>query len=857
MFGHSPYGSRTHGGLIAFVIATLLEVVASGGATTGGTAGVSFVSTPPASGGMTTGGGATVASTITRSETGSGGATTGGAGTVTPTILRSHTATGGATSGGAGTVASTITQSITGTGGATSGGTATVASTITRSLTGSGGATSGGAGTVASTITRSETGSGGATTGGAATVASTVLRSLTATGGATSGGTAPYCQVFPFTATGGATTGGTATVASTVLRSHTATGGATSGGTATVASTITLSITGSGGATSGGAATVKIVFYPEVGGLAVSGSGATISCTVLRTETATGGATTGGAAPCSITLSINGGNGPNLGTYGGGAFGSLAWAGGAFITTPADLGSKIQTGGAAIASTSRSYVGSGGLIAGGTTTPAITIGIEGQGGAALGGGAQYNRAYVFTPSGGLTTGGSANMAVVLNWTPSGGLVSGGRAWFGDTYKLTLELGGPGFMVGDIILAQRVDYDGQAAKLLVYRVVGEVIVLDGEGEVSVAITEGAEYLPGFGQGIEFVRIGNRFDTDRQGSLYLTADDNFAPYMDVIDGIDDYSKLNTMATIKVRLGRLDGIIDDEFGQLEGYGLYGQNVYLRGNMVLSADSVIQWASVTGTGKPADYATVGATWGSDLAGIPNDLAFLGDIPTLPGYITSTKITATTVEAPTISSNATLTGWIIASAGGGNTAGMTGAETGDDAVRIWAGDTYANALLGLAPFSVTQGGKTKISDGELTVANSDYSQKIVIDAPGGLARIAFYGIWADDNPVTINSFFEYLVLQTASGGAIILNDKAFNRNVFGIYDGEGRAFFASAAGAPFTVRSNSTMVDYLNANFLGGMAKGEFLWAAAGESATLPYKKGDGSTGNLTFVNGQLVGQN
>jgi len=37
------------------------------------------------------------------------------------------------------------------------------------------------------------------------------------------------------------------------------------------------------------------------------------------------------------------------------------------------------------------------------------------------------------------------------------------------------------------------------------------------------------------GTEYVRIGNTTDDSRQGSLYLTADDNGAPFIDVIDEV----------------------------------------------------------------------------------------------------------------------------------------------------------------------------------------------------------------------------------------------------------------------------------------------------------------------------------
>jgi hypothetical protein len=69
------------------------------------------------------------------------------------------------------------------------------------------------------------------------------------------------------------------------------------------------------------------------------------------------------------------------------------------------------------------------------------------------------------------------------------------------------------------------------------------------------------------GYEYVRIGNATNTDRQGSIYLTADDNEAPYIDVIDGVTDE---NFVDKNKVRLGKLNGITSPAFGTLSGYGL-----------------------------------------------------------------------------------------------------------------------------------------------------------------------------------------------------------------------------------------------------------------------------------------------
>lgn len=69
------------------------------------------------------------------------------------------------------------------------------------------------------------------------------------------------------------------------------------------------------------------------------------------------------------------------------------------------------------------------------------------------------------------------------------------------------------------------------------------VLDQEGNPIVfkqpwfigALIDGVETPPKQGEILDFVRVTNLFDTDRSGGLYLTASDNTAPFMDVIDGI----------------------------------------------------------------------------------------------------------------------------------------------------------------------------------------------------------------------------------------------------------------------------------------------------------------------------------
>lgn len=143
------------------------------------------------------------------------------------------------------------------------------------------------------------------------------------------------------------------------------------------------------------------------------------------------------------------------------------------------------------------------------------------------------------------------------------------------------------------------------------------------------------------GMEFVRIGNTTDSNRQGSIYLTADDSGAPYIDVYDGIVSHSQFNTAPVLKVRLGKLTGITSPTWGALSGYGLYStgsiylDNANIRGIVTITSGSGyshisdipknlsdINFSEGSKLSGIEAGATVGATWGSNLINIPSYLA-------------------------------------------------------------------------------------------------------------------------------------------------------------------------------------------------------------------------------------------
>jgi len=64
------------------------------------------------------------------------------------------------------------------------------------------------------------------------------------------------------------------------------------------------------------------------------------------------------------------------------------------------------------------------------------------------------------------------------------------------------------------------------------------------------------------------------------VYLTADDQDAPYVDVKDGVSSWALWASGATV-LRFGRLDGITDPVFGALSGAGMWSDNCWLTGKI------------------------------------------------------------------------------------------------------------------------------------------------------------------------------------------------------------------------------------------------------------------------------------
>ena len=199
----------------------------------------------------------------------------------------------------------------------------------------------------------------------------------------------------------------------------------------------------------------------------------------------------------------------------------------------------------------------------------------------------------------------------------------------------------GFLYGDIIRAQQVEWNGSSFAGVIQSNL-EVTGVASLYEYSATLVSGNAAAVGY----DYVRLGSTTDSSRRGVVYLTSDDSAAPFIDIADNISYHSDWNTPGAIKVRLGKLTGISDTDFGgTLSGYGLYGNNVYLKGKIVVTGGSLggLAAADINSNTTTIDGGRI--TTGTVTAG-----------QIAANTITASQIAANTITASQIAAN-TITG--------------------------------------------------------------------------------------------------------------------------------------------------------------------------------------------------------
>lgn len=143
------------------------------------------------------------------------------------------------------------------------------------------------------------------------------------------------------------------------------------------------------------------------------------------------------------------------------------------------------------------------------------------------------------------------------------------------YKMSFEDECP-FVMGDLIRCQK--FTGKSLKHYWVKVVTVV-----RGYAYVSTSDEGLYSGVPAAGDEVVLCGNVTDTTRQAAILISAAQEATgqPIVSVLSGINSRSFSGCLRT---RLGYLGDIRDNDLGgQLSGYGLYGENVFLKGTFLL----------------------------------------------------------------------------------------------------------------------------------------------------------------------------------------------------------------------------------------------------------------------------------
>lgn len=105
--------------------------------------------------------------------------------------------------------------------------------------------------------------------------------------------------------------------------------------------------------------------------------------------------------------------------------------------------------------------------------------------------------------------------------------------------------------------------------------------------------------------EIIQFGNRTDKNRQNAVLTTSYGSDAPYTAYYSNVNSYS---LEGKEDVREGNLRGINDPDFGQLQGSGFYGKNVYLKGIFRLLSGKTVE-ESIGDVQSSLDNLQVGET--------------------------------------------------------------------------------------------------------------------------------------------------------------------------------------------------------------------------------------------------------
>ena len=126
----------------------------------------------------------------------------------------------------------------------------------------------------------------------------------------------------------------------------------------------------------------------------------------------------------------------------------------------------------------------------------------------------------------------------------------------------------------------------------------------DGKIRVLKTEFEDTEPV--SGLEVVLCGSK-NANRQNAIHISASEDGQPRIDILNGI---STKTFDGCLRTRLGNLDGVVDEHFGdnQPHGDGLYSDNAFLKGDFILrnTGESVETKFQITEEGIKSSVSSI-----------------------------------------------------------------------------------------------------------------------------------------------------------------------------------------------------------------------------------------------------------
>jgi len=245
--------------------------------------------------------------------------------------------------------------------------------------------------------------------------------------------------------------------------------------------------------------------------------------------------------------------------------------------------------------------------------------------------------------------------------------------------------------------------------------GETTLKNLNVDGTISVGDGRINLEG---GTSSIAVRNADDTHNTVLLGKLATDMYGLQVNQVDGtqvfrVDEDGAVVQNATVGNLLVGPEGILCGAQGGLSAFKVWdagggsmniflgnaaGQYLHWNGtyldinaSIAMSSTSTISWAQVTGGGKPADNATVGATWGVNVSGAPT-VYTQAEIKSFATTITNTTVTTAFVNALNVTANSVNANWVYAGSINANniTAGTLSAN------RIDVGNINAGSVNGL-----------------------------------------------------------------------------------------------------------------------------------------------------------------